>query len=122
VVKKGENMGSMGIEHKIIISGAETVLCPHCQQKFPLADDFSPPPTRRGAALARRGGVRQTIDRYADDFERTFAERGKALEAQLAAEAQRRAERDLARHKAQFEADLKSATEALTATKLSFFV
>ena len=95
----GENMGSVGLEHKIIISGAETVLCPHCQQKFPLADGIS----------------RQTIDRYADDFERTFAERGKALEAQLAADAQRRAERDLARHKAQFEGDLKSATEALTA-------
>ena len=99
----GENMGSVGLEHKIIISGAETVLCPHCRQKFPLADGIS----------------RQTIDRYADDFERTFAERGKALEAQLAAEAQRRAERDLARHKAQFEADLKSAAEALTATNHS---
>ena len=34
----------------------------------------------------------QTIDRYQEDFERTFAERGKALEAQLAADAQRRAE------------------------------
>jgi hypothetical protein len=95
----GENMGSVGPQHKIIISGAETVLCPHCQQKFPLADGIS----------------RQTIDRYADDFERTFAERGKVLEAQFAADAQRRAERDLARHKAQFEAELKSATEALAA-------
>lgn len=45
----GENMGSVGLEHKIIISGAETVLCPHCQQKFPLADGIS----------------RQTIDRHA---------------------------------------------------------
>ena len=45
----GENMGSVGLEHKIIISGAESVACPHCQQKFPRADGIS----------------RQTIDRYA---------------------------------------------------------
>jgi hypothetical protein len=99
-------MGSVGQQHKIIISGAETVLCPHCQQKFPLADGIS----------------RQTIDCYANDFERTFAERGQALEAQLAADAQRRAERDLAWPQGAFAAELKSATEAFTATKISFFV
>lgn len=42
-------MGRVGEQHKIIISGAETILCPHYQHKFPLVAGIS----------------RQTIDRYA---------------------------------------------------------
>ena len=91
-------MGSVGEQHKIIISGAETVICPHCQQKFPLADGIS----------------RQTIDRYAADFERTFTERATALEAQLAADAKARAEREAARNIAQLQEQLAASQAAET--------
>jgi hypothetical protein len=65
---------------KIIVDAAEPVACPKCSHAFPLSEGIS----------------RQTIEGYAEDFERTFAERGKQLEAELAAEAKRRAERDAA--------------------------
>src|SRR4051812_46874734 len=61
----------------IIIDGAEEVACPKCSHRFPLSEGIS----------------KQTIERYAEDFERAFAEQKRELEAQLAVEARRRAER-----------------------------
>ena len=87
----------------IIIDGAEEVACPECSHAFPLTEGIS----------------RQTIERYAEDFERAFAERRKTLEETLGAEARRRAEREIAEAKArardQFETELKSLREALSA-------
>lgn len=62
---------------QIILGATESVACPKCGNAFSLSDGIS----------------RQTIDRYADDFERTFSERSKQLEADLTAEAKRSAER-----------------------------
>jgi hypothetical protein len=72
----------------IIIDGAEEVACPKCAHPFPLTEGIS----------------RQTIERHAEDFERALAERGKRLEASLAAEA-----------KAQFELQAKALQQALEA-------
>lgn len=71
----------------IMVDAAEEVACPKCSHPFPLSEGIS----------------RQTIERYAEDFERAFAERKKSLEA-LAAEAKR-----------QFETELKALQEALGA-------
>ena len=73
----------------IIIDRAEKVACPKCNHGFHLSEGIS----------------RQTIERYAEDFERTLDERRKALESSLAAEA-----------KARFDLQVKSLQQAL-ATK-----
>ena len=87
----------------IIIDGAEEVACPKCSHPFPLTEGIS----------------RQTIERYAEDFEHAFAERRKKLEEQLASEARRRAEREIdaakASAKEQFETELRSLREAVSA-------
>ena len=62
----------------IIVDGAERVACPKCNHGFALSEGIS----------------RQAIDRYADEFERGLAEQRRKLEAELAAEAKRRAERE----------------------------
>lgn len=62
---------------QIILDAAEKVACPKCSHAFQLSEGIS----------------RQTIDRYAEEFERSFAERRRQLEADLAAEAKRTAER-----------------------------
>ncbi len=72
----------------IILDAADKVACPKCSHAFSLSEGIS----------------RQIIDRYADDFERSLAERGKQLEVELAAEANRRAE-----HEALLLADLSAA-------------
>src|SRR5687768_4177347 len=72
----------------IIIDGAERVACPKCSHPFPLTEGIS----------------RQTIERYAEDFERGLSERRRKLEAELAAEA-----------KAQFDLQRKALNEALSA-------
>ena len=77
----------------IVVDAAEPAACPKCSHVFPLSDGLS----------------RQTIERYAADFERSFAERGKALEAELAAEAKRRAERAA---REQYETEVKAMKEA----------
>ena len=73
----------------IIIDRAEKVACPKCNHSFHLSEGIS----------------RQTIERYADDFQSTLAEHRKVLEATLAAEA-----------KAQFDVQVMSLQQAL-ATK-----
>src|SRR5207237_8341588 len=109
----------------IIIDGAGRVACPKCSHPFPLSEGIS----------------RQTIERYAEDFERGFAERKKNLEETVSAEARRRAEGELAGQisalkeqvsagkaqidkarvdakaaaKEQFETELKSLREAVSA-------
>src|SRR4051812_2178347 len=65
----------------IIVDAAEAVACPKCAHAFALSEGIS----------------RQAIERHAEDFDRSLAERAKKLEADLALEARRRAERDSAR-------------------------
>src|SRR6266850_3929371 len=72
----------------IIVDGGEKIACPKCNHGFPLSEGIS----------------RQTIERYAGDFERSVAAHRKKLEAELAAEA-----------KAQFEQQRKALHEALSA-------
>src|SRR2546427_228710 len=55
----------------IIVDGGEKIACPKCNHGFPLSEGIS----------------RQTIERYAGDFERSVAAHRKKLEAELAAEA-----------------------------------
>ena len=64
----------------IILDAAEPIACPKCAHAFALQEGIST----------------QTIERYAEDFDRSFAERAQRLESQLAAEAKRRAEREAA--------------------------
>ena len=72
----------------ILVAAEEEIACPKCSHRFALSDGLS----------------RQAIERHAGEFERALAERGKKLEAQLAAEA-----------KAQFETREKALNEALGA-------
>lgn len=80
----------------IILDAAEPIACPKCAHAFPLSEGIS----------------RQTIERYLEDYERSFAERRKALETELAAEAKRRAERAA---REQYETEVKAMKEALAA-------
>jgi hypothetical protein len=64
----------------IIVEATEEVACPKCSHAFALSEGIS----------------RQAIERHAEDFEASFAQRAKELEAGLAAEARRRAEREAA--------------------------
>src|SRR5881396_1206454 len=72
----------------IIVDGGEKIACPKCNHGFPLSEGIS----------------RQTIERYAEDFERSVAAHRRKLEAELAAEA-----------KAQFDSQRKALNEALGA-------
>src|SRR5438093_9990977 len=72
----------------IIVDGGEKIACPKCNHGFPLSEGIS----------------RQTIERYAEDFERSVTAHRKKLEAELAAEA-----------KAQFDQQRKALNEALGA-------
>src|SRR5438876_2663994 len=72
----------------IIVAAEEEIACPKCSHRFALSDGLS----------------RQAIERHAGEFERGLAERGKKLEAHIAAEA-----------KAQFEPREKALNEALGA-------
>src|SRR3989449_11614257 len=55
----------------IIVDGGEKIASPKCNHGFPLSEGIS----------------RQTIERYAADFERSVAAHRKKLEAELATEA-----------------------------------
>src|SRR5437867_2410120 len=70
----------------IIVDGGEKIACPKCNHGFPLSEGIS----------------RQTIERYAEDFERSVAAHRRKLEAELAAEA-----------KAQFDSQRKALNEEL---------
>jgi hypothetical protein len=72
--------------HPIIVDAAEEIACPRCSHFFPLSEGIS----------------RQAIERHAEAFEKTLAERRRKLEAQLAAEA-----------KAQLDVQLKAKDAAL---------
>src|SRR4051812_12927481 len=60
----------------IIISRDERIACPKCAHSFVMSEGLS----------------RQTIDRYAHDFEQALARRAREQEAQLAAQAKRQLE------------------------------
>src|SRR5437879_12638529 len=70
----------------IIVDGGEKIACPKCNHGFPLSEGIS----------------RQTIERYAEDFERSVAAHRKQLEAEPAADA-----------KAHFDSQRKALNEAL---------
>src|SRR5262245_37422804 len=74
------------MSRNVIVGADECVICPSCQHPFPLEQGISG----------------QTIDRYAEDFERT-----------LAAEAGRRAEKESARQLAAVKAQLAESARAL---------
>src|SRR6185503_15887847 len=59
-----------GMARTIIVDGGQRIACPKCNHGFPLSEGIS----------------RQTIERYADEFERGLAEQKKALERELVAE------------------------------------
>ena len=86
----------------IIVDAAEEIACPKCAYAFALSDGIS----------------RQAIERHAEAFDRSLADRTKALEAELAAEAKRRAEREAKQAREAFQLELKSATEALAAKEI----
>ena len=83
----------------VIVSSDEEVSCPKCAHAFPLSEGLS----------------RHAIERHAEEFERALAGRRKALEAELAAEAKRRAERDAAAAREKFELELTAARQAIAA-------
>ena len=78
----------------IIVEATEEVACPKCSRAFALSEGIS----------------RQAIERHAEDFEASFARRAKELEAGLAAEAKRRAEREAA-------GEIKALKEAVAAAE-----
>ncbi len=69
-----------------MMQDSEKIACPKCNHGFALTEGIS----------------RQTIDRYAEEFEKTLDARRKALETRLAAEA-----------KAQFDVQVRSLQQAL---------
>jgi hypothetical protein len=69
-----------------MMQDSEKIACPKCNHGFALSEGIS----------------RQTIDRYAEEFEKTLDARRRALETKLAAEA-----------KAQFDVQLRSLQQAL---------
>ena len=85
----------------IIVAAEEEVGCPKCSHAFPLSEGIS----------------RNTIERYAEDYERAFAERRKQLEAELAAEAARKAERQSAAQVKQLQEKAAAAEAAAAAAK-----
>src|SRR3954471_3505463 len=76
----------------ILIAAEEPAACPKCSHRFPLAEGLS----------------RQAIERHAEEHEKALAQDRRALEAELAAQAKRRAE-------SEFEVRLKAAQEAAAA-------
>src|SRR5687767_9370492 len=65
--------GGHTMARTIIVDGGQKIACPKCNHGFPLSEGIS----------------RQTIERYADDFERSLAEQKKVLERELVAEKER---------------------------------
>ncbi|MGE3424885.1 MAG: DUF2130 domain-containing protein [Dehalococcoidia bacterium] len=89
------------MSRNIIIGADEEIACPKCSHAFPLSEGIS----------------RQTIDRYADEFERGLTERRKELEADLAAEAKRNAEREAAQQIRQLQERAAAAESAAHESK-----
>lgn len=85
----------------IMVAATEEVVCPKCSHAFPLSEGIS----------------RHTIERYAGEFERALAARGKELEAELAAEARRRAEREAAQQVGALKESLAAAQASAKAAK-----
>jgi hypothetical protein len=80
----------------IIVEATEEVACPKCSHAFALSEGIS----------------RSAIERHAEDFDRSLAERAKALEAGLALEAKRRAEREAAQQVSALKEQLAAAEAA----------
>src|SRR5215813_12650038 len=78
--------GHQGMDRNLIVGADESVSCPKCDHRFPLGQGIS----------------RQTIDRYAQEFEHT-----------LAAEAKLRAQKESAQQIAALEARVVAANAAV---------
>ena len=87
----------------IMVAAGEGVGCPKCNHVFPLSEGIS----------------RQTIERYAEEHDRSLAEQRKRLEAELAAEAKRKLELQSAAAREKFESELQAAKQALAAKDAS---
>src|SRR5690242_8494866 len=85
----------------IIVEATEEVACPKCSHAFALSEGIS----------------RQAIERHAEDFDRSLAQRTKELEAGLAAEAKRRADREAAQQVGALKEALAAAEAAAKAQK-----
>lgn len=78
---------------KIIIAADEEIVCPKCDQHFPLSE----------------GITRQTIERYESEFHEVFAAQKKELEATLEKEAERKATKHFAEQIALLEEKLQDS-------------
>ena len=78
--------GHQGMDRNVIVGADESVSCPKCDHRFPLGQGIS----------------RQTIDRYAQDFEHM-----------VAAEARLRAQKESAKQVAALEGRLAAADAAV---------
>ncbi len=85
----------------IIVEATEEVACPKCSHAFALSEGIS----------------RQAIERHAEDFEHSLAQRAKELEASLAADAKRRAEREAAQQVGALKEALAAAEAAAKSSK-----
>lgn len=89
------------MKRTIIVDASQETSCPKCNHTFPLSDGIS----------------RQTIERYAEEFEQAFEERRKQLEVELAAEAKRHAERAAAQQVTLLREQLAAAEAAAKASR-----
>lgn len=89
------------MERRIILQADVAVACPKCSAAFPLEDGIS----------------RQTIEQYGEEFDRTLTARGKALEAQIGAEARRQVEAELKGEIGKLETQIVAGQRALAESK-----
>ena len=78
---------------RIIIAADEEIVCPKCDQHFPLSE----------------GITRQTIERYESEFDEVFAAQKKELEVTLEKEAERKATKHFAEQIALLEEKLQDS-------------
>lgn len=89
------------MERRIILQADVAVACPKCSAEFPLAEGIS----------------RQTMEQYGDEFERTLAARGKALEVEISAQARRQVEGEVKGKVSALENQLAEHKQALAESK-----
>lgn len=90
------------MKRQIILQANVQVACPKCNAEFVLEEGIS----------------RQTIEQYGEEFERTIAARGKALEAEISAKARRQVENELKGEIGKLESQLAERQQALAESKV----
>lgn len=93
--------GGRAMERRIILQGDVAVACPKCNANFPLEEGIS----------------RKTIEQYGAEFDRTLATRGKALEAEIAAQARRQVEAEFKSKLDKLETQVAAGKQALAESK-----